>query len=312
MRELPLVSFCMTCHNQAAYIRQALVSVLEQTYPNVEVVISDDASTDESPALIRELVQNLSEKYPQRKIVSNFNDVNLGNIGNFEKCFSLANGEIFIEADGDDISLPERAAEIVAAWERSKRKATLFVHQWIVFDEEHEYAPMRLRSVTADIKGAAMAVSRKVYDDYKRVEKKGAGQDLVWTYRALRLGAGVLIQKPLIRYRLGGVSSLKPHAKAHINIARFTLDACEQLFIDIGEDLGIRNIHKWASGHLQLLEGKTIYDRMKGFYHVHGCKPTRSFFCDAAYILPRQVGWKIGTLLEDVLYPHKLHGKIVK
>ena len=52
MSSHPLVSIVLPTHNGARYIEQAIQSCLDQTYPNIEIIIVDDASTDETPELL--------------------------------------------------------------------------------------------------------------------------------------------------------------------------------------------------------------------------------------------------------------------
>ena len=54
--EGPLVSFCVKCYNQERYIGEALEGVFAQTYRPLEIVISDDASTDRSWEIIQAAV----------------------------------------------------------------------------------------------------------------------------------------------------------------------------------------------------------------------------------------------------------------
>ena len=56
-QDMPFVSFCIKCYNQAHLIGEALAGAFEQTYPNMEIVVSDDASTDGSVDVIKKLVE---------------------------------------------------------------------------------------------------------------------------------------------------------------------------------------------------------------------------------------------------------------
>ncbi|MDO9161085.1 MAG: glycosyltransferase [Methylococcaceae bacterium] len=54
----PLISIIMPCYNAEAYIEQTVINVFEQTYGNVELIVVDDGSTDNSPALLTKSAQN--------------------------------------------------------------------------------------------------------------------------------------------------------------------------------------------------------------------------------------------------------------
>lgn len=55
----PLVSICIPVYNNARYLRQCLDSIAGQTYKNIEVIIGDDGSTDESPRIAEEYHERL-------------------------------------------------------------------------------------------------------------------------------------------------------------------------------------------------------------------------------------------------------------
>ena len=91
-----LVSILIPTFNQSEYIAQAIQSALDQDYQNLQVIVSDDASTDRT----REVVKQF-EADPRLSI--NINPNNLGRTANYRKClFELAKGEWVIVLDGDD------------------------------------------------------------------------------------------------------------------------------------------------------------------------------------------------------------------
>ena len=91
-----LVSILIPTFNQSEYIAQAVQSALDQDYPNLQIIVSDDASTDATEEIIRSF-----EKDPRLSI--NINPANLGRTNNYRKClFELAKGKWVIVLDGDD------------------------------------------------------------------------------------------------------------------------------------------------------------------------------------------------------------------
>ena len=103
----PLVSVVMTSFNGMPYIREAVGSVIAQTYGNWELVISDDGSTDGS----REWLQDLSDP----RVRTFFQETNLGYVANKNFAHAQARGELLTQLDHDDTSKPERLARQVAA-----------------------------------------------------------------------------------------------------------------------------------------------------------------------------------------------------
>lgn len=97
-----LVSVVMTAHNVAAYVEQAVVSVLRQSHANLELLVVDDASTDGTYAIL----QRLADADPRLRLLRL--NTNLGTY--FAKNWALqqAQGKYMFFQDADDISHPER------------------------------------------------------------------------------------------------------------------------------------------------------------------------------------------------------------
>ena len=100
MHNNPLVTVICLCYNHAKFVVEALESVLNQTYSNVELIIADDFSSDDSVKVI----QNWLTKHPD--ITFLVNESNLGNTKTFNKCLKLAKGEYIIDLAADDILKP--------------------------------------------------------------------------------------------------------------------------------------------------------------------------------------------------------------
>lgn len=109
----PRVSTIIPVFNRPEMIRQALASVLEQTYANVEVVIVDDGSTDSTPTVLNELAKHYQEKLRIAR-QANAGPGVARNLG-----LSLATGDYIQYLDSDDVLHPEKFARQVAALEAS-------------------------------------------------------------------------------------------------------------------------------------------------------------------------------------------------
>ncbi len=101
----PLVSIVTPSYNQARYLQATMDSVLGQSYPNIEYIVIDGGSTDESPAMIAargaQLAYWVSE--PDK-----------GQTNAINKGFARANGEILAWLNSDDTYQPQAVAEAVA------------------------------------------------------------------------------------------------------------------------------------------------------------------------------------------------------
>lgn len=97
---LPLVSVVVVNHNYGRYLEEAVNSVLNQTYPNVECIIVDDASTDESPKVLA----SLCERHPQLIVLRH--TINEGQTPASLDGIKRTTGQYVILLDADDVLLP--------------------------------------------------------------------------------------------------------------------------------------------------------------------------------------------------------------
>ena len=108
----PLVSVICLCYNQARWVEDSIKSVLNQTYNNIQLIVVDDKSTDNSATVIRNL---LADK-PQIKFISN--SKNLGNCKAFNRALKEAKGQYIIDLAADDVLLPNRITEGVNTFQK--------------------------------------------------------------------------------------------------------------------------------------------------------------------------------------------------
>ncbi len=106
MTDRPQVTVFIPVYNRAAYVGQAIESILGQSYADFEVLLVDDGSTDDSVAVMR------SYDDPRVRVVQN--EKNLGLPHTRNRGLELARGEYIALLDSDDISLPDRLACQVA------------------------------------------------------------------------------------------------------------------------------------------------------------------------------------------------------
>ncbi|MBC7427461.1 MAG: glycosyltransferase [Bacteriovorax sp.] len=102
----PLVSFVIPSYNSGKFLRQTLESCLNQTYPNIEILLINDGSTDNTDEILEEF-KNVKNLHHIK------NEKNEGIIYTLNRGMKLARGEFIARMDGDDICLPERVQEQV-------------------------------------------------------------------------------------------------------------------------------------------------------------------------------------------------------
>jgi glycosyltransferase involved in cell wall biosynthesis len=97
MQEHPLVSIIIPTFNRGRFIAEAINSVLSQTYPNIELIVVDDGSTDETPAIIASIKDSRLHYVRQE---------NRGRSNARNHALSLAKGKFITFLDSDDMYLP--------------------------------------------------------------------------------------------------------------------------------------------------------------------------------------------------------------
>jgi glycosyltransferase involved in cell wall biosynthesis len=121
MREEPLVSIALCTYNGAKFIRKQLDSILDQTHANLEVVVVDDCSTDDT----YEIISDYAKK--DKRIRCFRNEVNQGYNKNFEKAISLTTGDYVAISDQDDIWLPHKIASLLGS----------IGDEWLIFSNSY-------------------------------------------------------------------------------------------------------------------------------------------------------------------------------
>lgn len=122
------VSVALCTHNGERFIQAQLVSILEQSYLPVEIVLSDDDSSDATVALARSTFELWAEQHPDRAVTLRVlhNRPALRVAKNFEQAILECSGDLIALCDQDDVWHPERLATIVDIFEA--RPDVLLVH----------------------------------------------------------------------------------------------------------------------------------------------------------------------------------------
>lgn len=95
--DLPVVYVLMATYNGSQYIEQQLDSILNQTYPNIRLIVSDDTSMDNT----FEILEKYSKKYSNITLLRN--KIRLGFVKNFELLINAVDGDYYALSDQDDI-----------------------------------------------------------------------------------------------------------------------------------------------------------------------------------------------------------------
>ena len=120
----PLVSILIPAYNAERWIAETMRSALRQTWPNKEILVVDDGSTDQTLRIARQ--------FPS-KAISVVSQKNQGAAAARNKAFDLCQGDYVQWLDADDLLSPDKIAKQMEAAEQSQSKRTLFSCGWGYF-----------------------------------------------------------------------------------------------------------------------------------------------------------------------------------
>jgi glycosyltransferase involved in cell wall biosynthesis len=216
IKRQPLISIVMATYNGAAYVEKQLDSLLAQSYKNIEIIVSDDGSTDSTP----EILLNYQK---QHGILVLSNRKNKGLVGNFSNGLHAAKGEYIALCDQDDI------------WELNKLEVLLeriddfdiVQGQMTIIDDNDTYHPAQymhdayetdktsLYSIENYIKenpmlGCATLITKSCIDRSIPVPNGFVYHDWWIVLNAILVGKGICnIDIPVVKYRQHELNTAK-------------------------------------------------------------------------------------------------------
>lgn len=139
----PVVSIGIPVYNESRYIQQSLLSIIEQEYNNIELIVSDNCSTDNTYEICRKTLMD------HDNVSLNRFDSNMGATYNFSFVLNQAKGKYFMWASGHDLWAPDYISRNVALLEQETKAVIAFgSSEWIdangnPFDRYYGYTDTR-------------------------------------------------------------------------------------------------------------------------------------------------------------------------
>jgi glycosyltransferase involved in cell wall biosynthesis len=148
MNQNPLISVVFTSYNHKEYLKQALDSLVNQTYQNLEIIIIDDCSTDGSQGILKEY-EHLKNINLKLSAVNSGSYVNSSNLG-----ASYATGEYILFAQCDDYAVPNQIEKLLAPFYNNPNIGVVYSKSNLV-DEQGNY-------LQDDLKGRELAFKNHI------------------------------------------------------------------------------------------------------------------------------------------------------
>lgn len=257
----PLVSCIVLSYNHEKFIKQALDGLFSQDYENIEYIISDDNSPDNSFEIIKNYLENIDIK--NKKIVLNQNNPNLGLIKHLNKILKKANGQYIVLMAGDDISFSNRVSTLVDIFENQHvsmilSNATRIDQDGTVLGPLHLLKMPKTKTIediikvgVVNIAGATMACHRDVFFKFGDIPENLDNEDDNLPIKATMLNGIFVLDRSLLYYRIhsGSLSSTlwtKKTFKEHITadvIRNKSLIKHWNAWINLFETYGINECH---------------------------------------------------------------------
>lgn len=271
--ERPLVSVVCLCYNQQQFVREAVESVLNQRYPNVQLIVVDDASTDGSASVIQEL----KREYPSIEIL--LLERNLGNCAAFNRGLALAKGKYVIDLAADDVLFSNRIAMGVERLEVLGEKYGVHYSDALLVNESGEDIKKHSENVTiapmpsgniyeAVIKhyficSPTMLMRKKVLDELGGYDETLHYEDFDFLVRSSRdywydYSTDVLVKKRVVKGSLSDVQFRK--TSDHWKSTWRVLEKVKKLNRNAAERLALRKRVGYEMGyHLKRYSFKAVY-----------------------------------------------------
>lgn len=204
---LPRLSVILPSYNQAGFIERTLNSIINQAYPNLELIVLDGGSTDGSQAII--------ERY--RPFLTHFESgPDGGQAAAINKGFALATGDFIAWQNSDDLYMPGFFSAVADCLAKNRQADLIIANAHVIGPEDDilwttRYGPFRrryLELVGWNLTSQSLFIRRDLAQAVGPLPDMPVAFDWEWLIRVARLA-----QKPAVMARVGGCYRIHPDSK---------------------------------------------------------------------------------------------------
>ena len=251
--ERPLITFALISYREENYIQEAIAAAFAQTYSPLEIVLSNDCSSDRT----FEIMQEMAARYRgPHTIVLNRNERNLGTGGHINRVMKLSRGEIVVIAAGDDVSVPERTEKTYEAFRNGGGSVKSFFSNAVLIDEsgsgdqlEFDELPGKeqflLRNIVRSgpfgiVAGSSHAWTRDVFTAFGPLRTPLSVEDSAIAFRSALLGRIVYSPDALVKHRRHGKNTWQYTLRDPLRDIRYQTFEGEAVLQNWAQD-----VHSW-------------------------------------------------------------------
>lgn len=284
-----LVSICLITYNQEDYILEALEGAITQTYKNLEIIISDDHSSDSTFDIIKSFVEKHKKSF---KFIISRNITNLGIAANVNRALELSSGKYIILAAGDDISLPDRVNISIETIQKRNAYSVTFnaniidsnsVLTGTLFSNElsdkffsiNDYLHNNIVS-----SGSTRIINRNLLEIFGNINNDCPTEDSIFNFRAILAGGLAFCNIPIVNYRIHGNNlSNKKSLMLKIDPIKIHKQYHQDLEIAYEKNLiskidyyklnkHINHYKDWEIGIRRIYSSNSRYSKLKNFMQI--------------------------------------------
>ena len=222
---LPLVTLIFLSYNNGRFLNESMTSLFGQSYANLQIIICDDCSTDDSVTKIESFIDNLDDCDQLKNLEFFINKTNQGIAESINKCMSLAKGELCIAFASDDVSSRDRVYRLVDFWLKNGKPSSIFSAVNLIdevgglcgekhlsneiFDIDKDLLVKNLIFRKSYVFGCSHAWTKEVFDKFGSLHKAVINEDKTIPLRSALLNGIKYIDEKLVDYRVGtGISAV--------------------------------------------------------------------------------------------------------
>lgn len=210
---IPLVTIITVVYNNDIYLAETINSVLSQSYDNVEYIIIDGGSTDNT--------LNIIHQY-ETKIDYWLSESDRGLYDAMNKGIALASGELIGILNSDDLYFPDTVSTIVAAYQKSQQPCVIYGNL-LKFADEYKQVSLHQGNLTdSAFKSATISINHptcfvhhtlyKKFGGFQPEYEVGADRELMMRFHSQGVNF-IHIEQTLAKFRLGGTTSVQSLSK---------------------------------------------------------------------------------------------------
>ncbi len=217
----PLVSVIIPCFNHEKYLQQSILSVIQQSYKQIELIVIDDGSKDGSAAIIQELAREHNFIFIRQENRGVCRTLNRG-------IQEIAKGVYLALLASDDYWQPEKIEKQVALLEKKTDSEFCFT-QAFEFEDDHPDVPIRIFPrkplfgsvlhqvfLRQHVPAGSILFSRKLYDEVGGFDENLLEEDWDFVIRCAAKTHFSAVVEPLFYYRSHATNIMKLRSRNDI------------------------------------------------------------------------------------------------